>query len=181
MSPTAPQTHTIPAVAKSIAERRPHIIALVENGKAWTFAQLYRDARAAASAFLAHGIGKGDIVGIWAPNRREWILAALGAQFVGAAITPLNTRLKGREAGDLLRRSRAQILFTTGAFLGTDYPALLAHESRRIAAAQQTIFGSGCTSWYLDATGIPNTWPWDYATFAQAMTAPNLEDFNLQS
>jgi len=59
--------------------------------------------------------------------------------------------------------------------------ALAAYESRRIAAAQQTIFGSGCTSWYLDATGIPNTWPWDYATFAQAMTAPNLEDFNLQS
>jgi|GEM_PF-3357662 hypothetical protein len=40
---------------------------------------------------------------------------------------------------------------------------------------------AGCTSWYLHATGIPNTWPWDYATCAQAMTAPNLEDFNLQS
>ncbi|MEI6457374.1 MAG: FadD3 family acyl-CoA ligase [Pseudomonadota bacterium] len=147
MSPTAPQTHTIPAVAKSIAERRPHIIALVENGKAWTFAQLYRDARAAASAFLAHGIGKGDIVGIWAPNRREWILAALGAQCVGAAITPLNTRLKGREAGDLLRRSRAQILFTTGAFLGTDYPALLAHESLPALRSTVLLDGTGNDGW----------------------------------
>jgi len=47
----------------------------------------------------------------------------------GAAITPLNTRLRGREAGDILRRSRATLLFTVDSFLNTDYLALLANEA----------------------------------------------------
>src|SRR6185369_11436282 len=67
-------------------------------------------------------------VAIWAPNRREWILAAAGAQCLGATIVPLNTRFKGREAADLLRRAKVSTLFTVGAFLGVDYPALLADE-----------------------------------------------------
>ncbi|MBX4373314.1 fatty acid--CoA ligase, partial [Mycobacterium tuberculosis] len=44
------------------------------------------------------------------------------------AIVPLNTRLKGREAGDILRRTHARMLFTVAGFLGIDYPALLAAE-----------------------------------------------------
>ena len=53
---------------------------------------------------------------------------ALGALTVGAAIVPLNTRLKGREAGDILRRTKAKLLFTVDDFLDTDYPALIADE-----------------------------------------------------
>ena len=69
--------------------------------------------------------GAGDRVAIWAPNQAAWIIAAIGAQTAGAAIIPLNTRLKGREAGDILRRSRARVLLTVDEFLGTRYPDLL--------------------------------------------------------
>jgi cation diffusion facilitator CzcD-associated flavoprotein CzcO len=51
------------------------------------------------------------------------------------------------------------------------------YEERRIAAARTTIFGSGCTSWYLDAHGVPITWPWDYNTFAEKMQKPVFDDF----
>jgi cation diffusion facilitator CzcD-associated flavoprotein CzcO len=53
------------------------------------------------------------------------------------------------------------------------------YETRRIAAAKKTIFGSGCTSWYLDKDGVPATWPWSYDAFAKAMAMPRLEDFAL--
>jgi acyl-CoA synthetase (AMP-forming)/AMP-acid ligase II len=119
---------TIPGAAAAAALRFGDAPALIENGRLWSFKDLYRDARSAASAFLKHGIERGHVVAIWAPNCREWILAALGAQMAGAAITPLNTRLKGREAGDILRRSRAKLLFTVDSFLNTDYLALLANE-----------------------------------------------------
>ena len=56
-------------------------------------------------------------------------------------------------------------------------PAYQAYEARRIAAAKKTIFGSGCTSWYLDKTGIPATWPWGYHDFANAMAKPVAEEF----
>ena len=116
---------TIPAVAANAAERFAGEPAVLENGETWTFGQLYREARRAASAFLANGILRGDVVAIWAPNRREWIAAALGAQMAGGVITPLNTRLKGREAADILRRSRARLLISPGWFRDIDYPALL--------------------------------------------------------
>lgn len=53
------------------------------------------------------------------------------------------------------------------------------YEARRIKAAKASIFGSGCTSWYLDATGVPITWPWDYAAFGAAMAEPDFEAFEV--
>ena len=32
-------------------------------------------------------------------------------------------------------------------------------------------------SWYLDATGVPAIWPWGYQAFADAMSAPVLDEF----
>ncbi|WP_240334381.1 FadD3 family acyl-CoA ligase [Sphingobium estronivorans] len=119
---------TIPAAAKAAAERWPAIIGLIEGDERWTFADIWADARASASAMLSHGVGHGDRVGIWAPNCRAWILAALGAHIVGAAIIPLNTRFKGQEAADILRRSRVKLLFAPQDFLGVDYATLLAGE-----------------------------------------------------
>ena len=119
---------TIPAAVAAAAAVFGAKPALVERGETWSFTQLWEQARAAGAAFLAAGLKKGETVGIWAPNCREWILATLGAQICGARIVPLNTRYKGREAGDILRRSHAVMLCMTGSFLGADYTALLAHE-----------------------------------------------------
>ncbi len=55
--------------------------------------------------------------------------------------------------------------------------AFEAYEARRIEAAKKTVFGSGCTSWYLDATGIPSTWPWSYQAFVDAMKAPVPDEY----
>ncbi|MCP5395213.1 MAG: AMP-binding protein [Sphingomonadaceae bacterium] len=128
---TAPRNwpETIPAAAQAAAERWPDAPALVAGGASWSFVELWADARAAASAMLACGVGRGDRIGVWGPNSREWILAALGAHCLGAAIVPLNTRFKGSEAADILRRSRAKLLFAPGDFLGQDYAALLAGEN----------------------------------------------------
>jgi acyl-CoA synthetase (AMP-forming)/AMP-acid ligase II len=119
---------TIPHAAEAAARRFGAAPAVVENGKAISFIELWQHARTAAAAFIGAGTRKGDRIAIWAPNRLDWIVAALGAQFAGAAIVPLNTRLKGSEAGDILRRARVSILCTVDDFLGSDYPALIAGE-----------------------------------------------------
>jgi len=119
---------TIPAAARAAAEQWPDAPALIVGGRTWTFAQLWADARASASAMLASGVGHGDRVGIWAPNTREWILAALGAHCVGATIVPMNTRFKGIEAADILRRAKVKLLFAPADFLDQDYAALIAGE-----------------------------------------------------
>lgn len=53
------------------------------------------------------------------------------------------------------------------------------YEEARITAAKGTIFASGCSSWYLDANGVPMTWPWSYDRFAEAMDAPDFADFDM--
>ena len=56
--------------------------------------------------------------------------------------------------------------------------AMTAYEERRIERAKGTIFASGCSSWYLDAEGVPMTWPWSYKAFAEAMAEPVLSDMD---
>jgi len=119
---------TIPHAAALAAARWGDAPALLEHGEVWSFNQLWAKCREAASALLARGVGEGDRVAIWAPNSREWVVAAVAAMTCGAAIVPLNTRLKGREAGDILRRTNARMMFTVRGFLGIDYPELLSAE-----------------------------------------------------
>ena len=71
---------------------------------------------------------------------------------------------------DVLRRGEGRAVAPTVA-AHADY------EERRIAAARTTIFGSGCTSWYLDAEGVPASWPWSYDAFDEAMARPRFEEF----
>jgi cation diffusion facilitator CzcD-associated flavoprotein CzcO len=54
------------------------------------------------------------------------------------------------------------------------------YEKRRIDAAQKTIFSSGCTSWYLDKTGVPMTWPWGYQDFVDAMHQPVISEYDIK-
>jgi acyl-CoA synthetase (AMP-forming)/AMP-acid ligase II len=119
---------TIPHAAEAAARAWGDKIALIEGSETRTFAQLWEECRSAASTFISAGIEPGDRVAIWAPNSRQWVVAAVAAQLCGAAVVPLNTRLKGREAGDILRRTRARMLLTVGSFIGIHYPSLIAEE-----------------------------------------------------
>ncbi|MFT3791200.1 MAG: FadD3 family acyl-CoA ligase [Rudaea sp.] len=121
-----PDPPTIPRLLRQTAARWHAHPAIEEDGETWTWGQVETQAMTAARALLAHGIAHGDRVAIWAPNWREWIAAALGIHCVGAVLVPINTRLRGAEAADLLARSGARVLFTAGEFLGADYPAMLA-------------------------------------------------------
>jgi len=53
-------------------------------------------------------------------------------------------------------------------------------EEERIAAAKQTVwYTGGCRSWYLDAEGIPASWPWSYQRFVDQMSEPEWAAFGL--
>ncbi|MDY0073833.1 MAG: NAD(P)/FAD-dependent oxidoreductase [Thauera sp.] len=51
------------------------------------------------------------------------------------------------------------------------------YDARRIEAARNTIFGSGCSSWYIDATGVPASWPWSYDVFAERTAKPVVSEY----
>lgn len=120
-----PSIPTIPrALAQSVA-RYPNQTAIEEDAVRITYAELDGKVLAVTRALIAFGIAPGDRVAIWAPNCSEWIVVALGIHCVGAAVVPLNTRMKGIEAEDILARSGARVLFSVGDFLGSYFPDLL--------------------------------------------------------
>jgi cation diffusion facilitator CzcD-associated flavoprotein CzcO len=47
------------------------------------------------------------------------------------------------------------------------------------AAAKNTIWATGCRSWYLDSRGIPAVWPFTYQRFIDEMAKPKLEAYEL--
>lgn len=100
--------------------------AIVDGSLRMSYRELDAAVTAAARAFLAAGLAKGDRVAIWAPNSARWIIAALGLQRAGGVLVPLNTRFQGPEAAFVLGKCGARILCTVTGFLGRDYPADLA-------------------------------------------------------
>ena len=56
--------------------------------------------------------------------------------------------------------------------------AMDAWEHDRTEAAKNTVWVTGCRSWYLGDRGIPATWPWSFDRFREEMRAPLLASFD---
>ncbi len=119
------EVHTLAAVLKRTAGQYPNHMAIEDGDLHLTYGQLHGYALKAARALISLGVGHGDKVAIWAPNGHEWVIAALGAQCVGAVLVPVNTRMKGPEVQYILSRSGAKVLFCVGQFLGVDYALMI--------------------------------------------------------
>ena len=116
---------TIPQVLEHAAAAHPHRPAIVDDSGVLTFRALRARARAIAKGIVATGLKPGERFAIWAPNTPDWVLAALAGQQAGGVLVPLNTRFKGGEAADIVRRAGVRLAFAMGKFLGIDYAAAL--------------------------------------------------------
>ena len=140
---------TIPQLVQRAAQQFGGHSAIEDGDIRLSYAQLEQARVRAAKAFIAAGIQHGDRIAVWAPNIAEWIIASVGLQSLGAILVPINTRMKGAEAGYVLRASGAKLLLTVSGFLDLDYPAMLGNES--LPDLQQMICLRGqsdrCISW----------------------------------
>jgi cation diffusion facilitator CzcD-associated flavoprotein CzcO len=59
--------------------------------------------------------------------------------------------------------------------------AMMAFNATVKDAMKDTVWVTGCQSWYLDKNGNPAMWPFPYDKFCADMTAPNLDEFDLVS
>ena len=108
---------TIPQLLADMAQRGEQP-AVVSGDTAVSYRELADRIAGASRAYLAQGVRAGDRVALWAPNRVDFISAMLGAQSIGAAVVPLNTRFTGHEAAMILKRSGASVLVVADGFLG---------------------------------------------------------------
>ena len=63
--------------------------------------------------------------------------------------------------------------------ISASHESLRRFDTERIAASKNSIWTTGCNSWYLDKQGVPMSWPWSYAHFAEVMQHPELAAYEL--
>jgi fatty-acyl-CoA synthase len=123
-----------PLIARTIGQELDHsaqlhgaLEALVSRhqGLRYTYAELHAEAERLARALLALGVRAGDRVGIWSPNRVEWVITQYGSAKVGAILVNINPAYKTQELGFILDRSGVSVLIAARAFRATDYVAMI--------------------------------------------------------
>jgi cation diffusion facilitator CzcD-associated flavoprotein CzcO len=55
------------------------------------------------------------------------------------------------------------------------------YNERLKAAIPQTIFASGCDSWYIGKDGLPEVFPWTPETYTQLLRRPEVADFDVRT
>lgn len=108
------------------AEIHADRIAIRYGGSDLTFRELEAASRQVARALMALGMERGDRVAIWGVNSADWVVTALGIQAAGCVLVPIGTRLRGREAADILSGAEARVVFCDRGFAGFSYVDALA-------------------------------------------------------
>ena len=103
----------------------PDATAISFRDRRLTFAELDRLVDLAARAMLAHGVRKGEVVGVWMTNRIEFPVIFLAAQRIGAIVAPLNTRYREYDVSYALQLAECRMLFVVERSGPVEYAGML--------------------------------------------------------
>ena len=118
---------TVYDLLASAARRWPQRDAavFVEQGIRWTWQQLQQQVDWAAAGLAHLGVRKGDRVGIWSPNRCEWLLTQFATARLGAILVNINPAYRLAELEYALNKAGASVLVTAAAFKSSNYLGML--------------------------------------------------------
>ena len=114
---------TIPALLHETARRWPSRDAVVvpQDGLRLSYSDLVGEVDAIAAGFLDLGIARGDRVGIWSPNRLEWVLTQFATARIGAVLVNINPAYRLAELEFALNKVACKALVTAERFKSSDY------------------------------------------------------------
>ena len=95
------------------------------QGIRWTYAEYAAEIEKLATGLLALGTGKGDRVGIWAPNCYEWCVTQFATARIGAILVNVNPAYRVFELEYALNKSGCKTIITADAFKSSRYVEML--------------------------------------------------------
>jgi fatty-acyl-CoA synthase len=118
---------TIPEVLADTVARFPDREAVVfsDHGVRWTWDAFAAEVDALAGGLLELGLGKGERLGVWAPNRPEWLLAQFATARIGVILVNINPAYRVHELEFALRKTGCKALLLAERFRALDYVAML--------------------------------------------------------
>ena len=117
---------------------REALVSRHQNYRA-TYQQLWEETGLIGRGLLARGVKKGDRVGLWAPNRYEWVVTQYATARVGAIMVNINPAYRSHELEHVLRQSGCSLLIMARRFRHTDYVAMFQEVEERLPAHIQAL------------------------------------------
>ncbi|WP_176158345.1 AMP-binding protein [Burkholderia multivorans] len=118
---------TIGRFLRDTAERFPERPAVVfrEQQVRWTWREFAAEIDVLAAGLAALGIGKGDRVGIWSPNRSEWLLTQFATARIGAILVNINPAYRLAELEYALNKVGCTAVIAAERFKSSAYVEML--------------------------------------------------------
>ncbi|MEO0362506.1 MAG: AMP-binding protein [Pseudomonadota bacterium] len=118
---------TIPSLLKRTASSLPDHEAAVfpAQGVRWSYERLAREVDRLAGGLLRLGVEPGDRVGIWSPNRIEWLLTQFATARIGAILVCINPAYRLGELEYALNKVGCKALVSAVAFKTSRYVEML--------------------------------------------------------
>ena len=104
-----------------------------------TYAELVDQCETIARGLVARGVRKGDRVGIWAPNRFEWVIVQYATAAIGAILVNINPAYRTSELEYVLNQSGISFLILSTRFRQADYVAMLAEVKGRCPELREAL------------------------------------------
>lgn len=122
----------------SVFPQREALVSPYQNYRA-TYSEFLTQCEQVAKALMAHGIKRGDRVGIWSPNRYEWVVVQYATALMGAIMVNINPGYKLPGLRYALEQSRIDLLIASSHFRKTDYVSMLEQLKADCAYPKQTV------------------------------------------
>ena len=118
---------TIGQNLRQIAAKFPERTALISEYQQYraNYSEFLAQVEQVAKALMAHGIRRGDRVGIWSPNLYELVLVQYATALMGAIMVNINPGYKLSGLRYALEQSRIDLLIASSHFRKTDYIKML--------------------------------------------------------
>ncbi|WP_245408244.1 AMP-binding protein [Zhengella mangrovi] len=129
---------TIPQVfAETVARFGPREAAVFpQAGKRYSYYDLDREVDSFASGLLALGLKPGDRVGIWSPNRPEWLITQFATARVGLVLVTINPAYRLSELEYALNKVGCKALVTAARFKSSDYLKMIGELAPELATSR---------------------------------------------
>ena len=160
-------TSTVPLLGETIGDNLRRTVsrfgdreALVDrgSGRRFTYTELLDAVEALAAGLVAAGVRTGDRVGIWAPNRWEWVILQYATADMGAILVNINPAYRTHELEYVLNQAGISLLVAAPAFKTSDYRAMVGEVRDRCPQLRSVIF-LGDPEWESLSTGDRSVLP----------------------
>ncbi len=104
-----------------------------------TYGELVAECELVGRGLMARGVQKGDRVGIWSPNRSEWVIVQYATAAIGAILVNINPAYRTHELEYALNQSGISFLILSAGFRQADYRAMLAEVKGRCPELREAL------------------------------------------